>query len=84
MTTILHTFKRGAWTANVVQLSHRIDSMIQLIHPHGNSSWPIRYANGQIGYDWDNVPHDGQRAARAAFNWRDSQPLSVTENIRTA
>jgi hypothetical protein len=83
--TILQSFKRGSWTAHVVQLSHQIDSRVQLDHPNGfNTSWPIRYDNGQIGYDYDGMSRDAQRATRAAFNWRDRQPLSATEGLPVA
>jgi hypothetical protein len=82
MPEILHTETRGAWKAHVVRLwsirlwskrlSGKLDLAVQLDHPNGlNTSWPIQYANGDIGYVFDSMPRDAKRATRAAFRWMD-------------
>jgi len=87
MHDILHSVTRGIWTAHVVQISTRADSVIRLDHPNGyRVFWPIRHASGEVDYvdyDWPEIQQDGQRATRAAFRWRDKQPVSVTENTLT-
>jgi hypothetical protein len=70
MSTIVQSFRRGAWTAHIVDCdgSYGTVQRIRLDHPNGyNTDWPIKYDNGQIAYDHHNMPRDGQRAARAAF-----------------
>jgi hypothetical protein len=77
MPEILHTETRGVWKAHVVRLSSKrlsgkLDLAVQLDHPNGlDTSWPIQYANGDIGYDFDSMPRDAKRATRAAFRWMD-------------
>lgn len=58
------TVKRGVWVAKIVSTS--VGWRVQLDSPRGASTWPIQYDDGVIAYDFD-VPRDGQRAARAAF-----------------
>lgn len=70
MTTIVQSFKRGAWEAHIVDCngSYGVIRRVRLDHPNGyNTQWPIKYDNGDIAYDWDNMPRDAKRATCAAF-----------------
>lgn len=68
---LLQSFKRGAWTAHVIETQgiYRLIRKVRLDQPNGNTQWPAQYHDGRIGYDQDAIPRDAQRAAQAAYTW---------------
>lgn len=72
---IVQSFKRGAWTAHVIDRNHpnrpgNSDYMVRLDDPNGfNTSWPMQYEkDGEIVYEFE-PSQDAKRATKAAFRW---------------
>ena len=71
MSNVVLSIQRGSWAAHVIDrnkppMDHAVAESIRfrvcVVHPQGYlTSWPIRYDNGQIGYE-----HEPSRDERRA------------------